>query len=97
MIPVKFHIEAEAELSGAALFYEERVVGLGILFAAEIKKSIEFIQTYPEASPRLGRLLRQFVVKRFPYTVFYRCEAQCILILAIAHNRRRPGYWKRRQ
>jgi hypothetical protein len=42
LIPVKFHIEAEAELSGAALFYEECVVGLAILFAAETRKSIEF-------------------------------------------------------
>ncbi len=97
MIPVKFHFEAEAELTEAALFYEEKVVGLGTSFAAEMKSSIRFIQAYPEASPRLGRLLRKFVVKRFPYAIIYRHEEQHIFILAVAHDRRRPGYWKLRQ
>lgn len=94
---VNFHDEAEAELAEAALFYEERVVGLGASFAAEIKSSIAFIQAHPEASPWLGRLLRRFVVKRFPYSIIYRHEEENIFILAIAHDRRRPGYWKLRQ
>ncbi|MBI3713802.1 MAG: type II toxin-antitoxin system RelE/ParE family toxin [Burkholderiales bacterium] len=97
MIPVQFHDEAQAEFVAAALFYEEQVAGLGTSFATEIKKSLSFIQAYPEASPRLGTLLRKFVVKRFPYTIIYRHEEQWILILAIAHDRRRPGYWNRRQ
>lgn len=79
------------------MFYEERVVGLGTSFVAEVKNSVTFIQAYPEASPRLGHLLRKYVVKRFPYSIIYRHEEQRIFILAVAHDRRRPGYWKLRQ
>nr|WP_315484592.1 type II toxin-antitoxin system RelE/ParE family toxin [uncultured Undibacterium sp.] len=94
---VKFHSEAEAELTEAALFYEDKVVGLGKSFVADVQNAVAFIQTHPEAPPRFGQLLRKFVVKRFPYSIIYQHKEQGIFILAVAHNKRRPGYWKLRQ
>lgn len=96
MISVQFHTEAEAELAEAVVFYEAKATGLGASFLAEVKNSVALIQAYPEAPARLGPLLRKFVVKRFPYTIIYHYEAQRILVLAVAHKRRRPGYWKQR-
>ena len=48
--------------------------------------------------PRLPTELpvRRFAVKRFPYHVFYLEAPLEIRILAVAHDRRKPGYWKNR-
>jgi hypothetical protein len=96
LIPVQFHSEAEAELGEAASFYESRLVGLGTSFSAEVQTSVRFIRTYPDAGSPLGRKLRVVVVKRIPYSVIYRRDEHCIYIVAVAHHRRRPGYWKGR-
>lgn len=96
MISVQFHSEAEAEFSDAASFYESRLVGLGTLFSAEVQTSVGFIRAYPDAGSPLGSKLRKVVIKRFPYSVIYRREEQSIYVVAVAHHRRRPGYWKDR-
>jgi len=96
LILVQFHSEAEAELSEAASFYESRLVGLGTSFSAEVKTSVGFIRAYPDAGSPLGSKLRTVVIKRFPYSVIYRREEQIIYVVAVAHHRRRPGYWKGR-
>ena len=49
MIPYAFHPEAEAELAGAALFYEARKVGLGNAFATEVERTISLIREHPDA------------------------------------------------
>jgi len=94
---VKFHTEAEAELTEAALFYEDKVAGLGKSFVADIQNAVTFIRLHPNTPPRLGQLLRKFVIKRFPYSIIYQHDEHGIFILAVAHNKRRPGYWKIRQ
>ncbi|MFC0350494.1 type II toxin-antitoxin system RelE/ParE family toxin [Undibacterium danionis] len=88
---VKFHTEAEAELTEAALYYEDKVAGLGKSFVADIQNAVTFIRLHPDTPPRLGQLLRKFVVKRFPYSIIYQHDEHGIFILAVAHNKRRPG------
>ena len=97
MIAYSFHPEAEVELSEAARFYEIRVKGLGRLFSAEVERTISFIRAYPHAGKALRLPVRRTLVDRFPYAVVYRHDDQSIVILAIAHLRRRPGYWKPRE
>lgn len=94
LIPVQFHVAAEIELGEAVSFYESRLAGLGTSFAAAVQGTVGFIRANPNAGSPLGAQLRKFAVRRFPYSVVYRCEEQRILILALAHHRRRPGYWK---
>jgi len=94
--PYSFHPEAEAELSGAALFYESRMVGLGKSFAAEVERTVSLIREHPDAGSPLGPARRQMMVHRFPYSIVYRRDAEFLLILAVAHQRRRPGYWRHR-
>lgn len=96
MISVLFYSEAQAELIEAASFYEARLVGLGTSFSAEVQACVHFVRTYPEAGAPFGRKLRKMIVKRFPYSVIYRCDESVIYIVAVAHHRRRPGYWKSR-
>ncbi|MDQ2917913.1 MAG: type II toxin-antitoxin system RelE/ParE family toxin [Casimicrobiaceae bacterium] len=97
MIPYTFHPEAEVELAEAALFYESRVERLGRSFAAEVQRTIALIREYPDAGAPLDLPVRRVLVGRFPYAVVYRHAAESVLIVAVAHLHRRPGYWRRRK
>ena len=97
MIPYSFHPEAEAEFAAAALFYESRVAGLGRSSSGEVQRTISLIREYPNAGALVRPAVRKTLVDRFPYAVVYRHDPESVIILAIAHARRRPGYWKRRK
>jgi toxin ParE1/3/4 len=93
----RFHREAQAEFREAALFYESKLHGLGLSFADEVEHAMEIILAHPDIGTPIGRSLRRVLVKRFPYAVIYRREAGGTFILALAHQSRRPGYWRQRE
>jgi len=97
VIPYTFHPDADAELEEAALFYESRMVGLGKSFAAEVERTISLVREFPEAGSPVGPTRRRVLVARFPYSIVYRQDTGSIVIIAVAHQRRRPGYWRRRK
>jgi toxin ParE1/3/4 len=87
--------DAEAELQAAAIWYEEKRPGLGIEFVAVVDKAFDSILENPEACPvwRADRPYRKRFLKRFPYVAFFRIDAATVEIVAVAHAKRRPGYW----
>ena len=98
---VRFEEEADAEYREAGRWYEGRRTGLGLEFFDAIDAAIDRIWRFPasgEPVPRVPRDLpvRRSAVTRFPYHVVYLDTPDAIRILAIAHDRRRPGYWKDR-
>jgi toxin ParE1/3/4 len=97
VIPYAFHPEAEAEFADAALFYESRVVGLGRLFSAEVRRIVLLLREFPEAGAPIRLPVRRILIDRFPYAVVYRRDEGSIVILAVSHLHRRPGYWRRRK
>ena len=97
MIPHEFHSEAEEELLESALFYDSRVKGLGESFTSEVQRTVEMIREHPDLGSPLGSKVRRVLVRRFPYNIIYRHDANRIFILAVAHQRRRPGYWRHRE
>lgn len=99
--PIRFEEEADAEYRQAGRWYEERRSGLGVEFFDAVDAAIRRIVEFPHVGvpvPRVSRGLavRRLAVSRFPYHVVYLDTASALRILAIAHDRRRPGYWKRR-
>ncbi len=93
---IRFLAQATAELAEAAEWYEARRAGLGIDFVAEVDTALAGISEHPEASPRwrADRPYRRHVLQRFPYVVFFRLLGDnSIEVTAVAHARRRPGYW----
>jgi toxin ParE1/3/4 len=99
---LRIHPAAEEETRKAALWYERQRSGLGAEFLAAIDTAIQQLQEAPLRFSRLETLpnedtVRRRLVKRFPYAVIYELLANEIEILAVAHTRRRPGYWKRRR
>jgi plasmid stabilization system protein ParE len=65
-------------------------------FVAEVRRAARAIAAYPEVGRRFSRRLRRTLVRRFPYGLLYRVEANTILVVAVMHLRRRPGYWRGR-
>lgn len=97
MKPLRFHEEAEAELTEAARYYESQSPGLGTAFLLAVEESTAKILINPQAFPPVSIEVRRKLLERFPYGVLYVIEPDRIRILAVAHLKRRPGYWRRRR
>ncbi len=91
-----FHPEAAAEFEEAVRFYRERGRRLGQRFAAEVRVAIRKILETPERWRVLEDDVRRCLVRVFPYLVIYTVEPDYILIIAVAHGSREPGYWRHR-
>ena len=96
MKPVRFLCEAEEEMAEAARYYEQRSGGLGELFPLRIKAAAGELADRPKACPVVREQIRRKLVRQFPYAVLFREDEDEIVITAVAHRRRRPGYWIRR-
>lgn len=91
--------EASIELTEAVLWYEGQRAELGADFLEAVSASLEALAADPELGATMvsGRPERRFLVSRFPYQIVYRPMASELVILAVAHLRRRPGYWRGRR
>lgn len=92
---VELHDAASAELDDAAAWYEARKDGQGHAFARGVMAAAAKIGELPRTWPRWpGRPeIRVVRVKRFPYHLPYMLHGERAVILAVAHDRRRRGYW----
>jgi plasmid stabilization system protein ParE len=88
--------EALQEAEAAARWYAERSGSAAVGFADEIDPAIAAIEPNPDAWPTYDHGIRRYLLHRYPYSVVYRIEPARILIVAVAHARRRPGYWTSR-
>ena len=96
-----FEEEAAAELIDAAAWYERERKGFGALFVAEVRRTVARAADLPRSGPRVAgchpdRDVRRFVVRRFPYLVVTAIVSGERAVVAVAHGRRRPGYWRDR-
>ncbi|NTW70238.1 MAG: type II toxin-antitoxin system RelE/ParE family toxin [Chlorobiaceae bacterium] len=84
---------ARQELDDAIQFYEMEFSGLGQSFSEEVKKAVSRIVAYPEAWPLEREDIRKCMLHKFPYTLLYSVEQTDIVIIAVAHQHRKPEYW----
>ena len=97
---IRLSSEAETELAEAIRWYEEYRPGLGNDLLAAIDHTLSLIAGRPD----MGRSVpdvqrpdaRRLLVPRFPYQIVYRVDAHQIIVVAVAHLMRRPGYWMSR-
>ena len=96
---LELHPEARAELRSAALWYDERRPGLGDEFISEVSASLDRIRNAPESYPAWTgtraavQLIRKATFQQFPYVIAFEKHEQHVLVLAVAHAKRRPLYW----
>jgi toxin ParE1/3/4 len=96
MIKVRFLEEADLELSKAVDHYEQIYSGLGLDFEREVKENIFKIAENPGIWSLRDDGTRRFSTKRFPYRIVYLLHEDVIWIVAVAHHKRFPEYWKKR-
>jgi plasmid stabilization system protein ParE len=93
---VEFHPLAADEAEAAERWYRERNEITSGRLQRELDRAIERISEQPEAgSPYLSGT-RRVLLRRFPFFVVYRVRGDNVQIVAVAHARRRPGYWRAR-
>lgn len=96
MKPVAFLPAAREEFPAAAHHYEAAAPGLGHDFIAAVEGAVARIAAFPEhGSPHLMGT-RRLVLRRFPFSVVCHLEPEAVLVVAVAHHSRRPGYWRDR-
>ena len=88
--------EAEDELLRSARYYEQERRGLGDDFVAEVQTLAARLLEFPELGTIVIRDVRRARVRRFPYDLVYRIHQDLLIIIAVMHQRREPGYWKNR-
>jgi len=93
---LRFHPAARAELLATVAYYERQLPGLGERFLVEAEGRAERLLEHPEGAPVVRADLRRAALTQFPYGLIYRTVADELWIIAVAHRRRRPGYWRAR-
>ena len=90
----RFHPAAAGEHLDNVAFYESRQAGLGGDYLAEFEAVLNHICTEPNFYPLDSEPdIHRAGMRRFPFHILYRITQRDILVLAVAHHRRRPAYW----
>jgi len=88
--------DAEQEFREAIRYYEAKAPGIGVAFMAEVRKTVSSIIEIPYAAVAVGSGVRKRVLNHFPYNILYAVEPDAIIIVAVAHQKRRQRYWRPR-
>ncbi|WP_415888438.1 type II toxin-antitoxin system RelE/ParE family toxin [Neptuniibacter sp. SY11_33] len=94
MPEIKFHPDVSQEVRTAYQWYEEQAQGLGDDFLIELEYSFRLIREQPNKWPAFSARTRRFLLRKFPFSVIYTSSTEVILVLAVMHNRQKPGYWE---
>ena len=92
----EFHPDALAEYEEAAQYYSGCQEGLEFRFIAAVEHAVQQIIEAPERWRILEEDIRRCLTRVFPYAVIYTIEKDYVLIIAVMHCHREPGYWRRR-
>jgi plasmid stabilization system protein ParE len=93
---VVLHPAAFAEVQAAAEWYRQRSERAASGFLDEIDWAISQISSAPTRFPSFGFGTRRMLLRRFPYFVLFRETVTHLEVVAVAHGRRRPNYWRDR-
>lgn len=93
--------EAAEEAIEAAAWYEHERPGLGVAFSQALNRGLDLLEdevipltSMPGVAGRRG--IKRLILKRFPYNIVVQEHAREIVVVAVAHQSKRPGYWRGR-
>jgi len=92
----RFIAAARAEFHAELVYYTNVEPGLGRRFNEAVQEAIRRTLTFPNAGSPSPANTRRILVNGFPFCVYYRPESDGIVIFAVAHTARQPGYWESR-
>ena len=93
---VRFFLIAEIELGEAIEYYNFQLPSLAHQFYSEISNGIDRIIQYPDAWTKIGKRVRRYLIKQFPYAIYYVHDGNEIVIVSIAHLHRKPETFEKR-
>jgi hypothetical protein len=94
--PLRFHPQAEQEYLTSLAWYRDRSLVAALNFESVFELAAERIGETPQRWPIYYRDFRKYILKQFPFSIVYQDFSNEIMVFAVAHGRRRPGYWKDR-
>ncbi|MBH8573568.1 type II toxin-antitoxin system RelE/ParE family toxin [Nostocaceae cyanobacterium CENA369] len=92
-----FHPEALTEYAEAVQYYMEQRVEVAQAFIDVVEDAVHRLRQSPTRYIVIDEDIRQCLTRKFPYGIIYTIEQDYILILAVMHCSREPGYWKSRR
>ena len=95
-LKVALHKAAIAEARAAHEWYAVRDVAAAVAFMEELDRIVARIGEYPEGGAPYLEETRRYLMRRFPFSVVYRKKGRTYQVVAVAHAKRKPGYWKSR-
>jgi plasmid stabilization system protein ParE len=90
---IEYHSGARDDFDESVDWYGKRSVGAAIGFVAAVEEAIEKIVADPARFPSAHGGCRNCTVNRYPFRLVFRDETDRLVIVAVAHAKRRPGYW----
>ena len=96
MPPIEYLIGARPDFDESFDWYAERSTQAAVRFAAAVEAALERAAADPTQFASRDGVHRECPVKKFPFRIVYRRVDHGVLVVAIAHARRRPGYWRNR-
>jgi len=96
MIGFRYLPPALEEMAESAIFYEDQSPGLGAEYLDDVQRIVKRLRENPKLGHPLVKDLRRGLLTRFPYSIIYSIESEFILVIAVAHQRRHPYYWRER-
>jgi len=93
---VRFHPAAAQEVESTYEWYAARDVSAAHGFREELRQAVDAVLASPQTWPRYGSRARRYVFPRYPFSLIYVVRGDGIEVVAVAHGRRRPGYWRSR-
>lgn len=98
MIAVRFHRLATCEMRAAHAWYFQRDPRVAGRFLFAVEAAMARVVKDPDSLPVERTYFRSITVRRFPYRlIFEHLQPELVLVIAVAHTSRRPGYWSRRK
>ena len=91
-----FEGPAETEIFEIADFYDTVRKSLSDDFGESVFRRLDEILIFPESQPRVSKKFRKASVPGFPYHIIYQIREEEVWVIAIWHNKRKPGSWKKR-
>ncbi len=93
-MPVDFHPDANAELESSANWYAKQSAAAARDFIVAVDVAVETVVSDPNRFAFVDERHQSCSVAKFPFQVVFRQSSNLILVIAVAHAKRRPGYWR---
>jgi plasmid stabilization system protein ParE len=96
MLPIDYLPGAKLDFDASFDWYAARSLQAALRFTNDVDAALVKVATNPERFVAVDDRHRECSLKRFPFRIVYRIEGNRVLVVAVAHAKRQPGYWRER-